>query len=72
MLDPTMLMLMGLMDHPIIIESEKARIRDIKHKKMIKEMVKKCMENESLREALDIDPDLAELFVAAEISERSK
>lgn len=72
MLDTTMLALMGLMEHPIILAMEKARLSDEKHTALVKELVEKCLKNESLREALDIDEDLAELFVAAEVAERSK
>lgn len=72
MLDTNMLMLMGLMDHPLIIEAEKERLRDEGHRKIIHELVEKCMKNESVRNTLDFDKDLAELFIAAEVLEGTK
>jgi hypothetical protein len=72
MLDTTMLQIMGLMDHPIILETERQRIQDEQDKKTILGLVEKCMKNESLREALKFnDQDLAELFIAAEVAERN-
>lgn len=68
MLDTNMLMMMGLMDNPLIIESEKARLREKFHRKFITEIVEKCMKNPSIRNILDFDKDLGELFIAAEVS----
>lgn len=72
MLDPTMLMMMGLMDHPVILEMETKRLKDIKDKVKIKELIKRCMENKTIRETLEIDEDLAELFVFHEMTQLDK
>lgn len=70
MLDPNMLMIFGLLDHPVVLAIEKERIFAQKHTALVKALVEKCLKNETLREALDFDHDLAELFVATEVAER--
>jgi len=68
MLDTNMLMMYGLMDHPYILELEQKRLKDEHDEKKIKEIIKRCLDNQMIREALLIDEDLAELFISAEIA----
>lgn len=68
MLDTNMLMMMGLMDNPVVLEDEKARLRNEDHEKFITEIVRKCMNNPSIRNLADFNKDLAELFIVAEVS----
>lgn len=69
MLDSTMLMLHGLMDHPVILEMERKRITDAAYRLKLTKMVQRCLENPAIRQAMEIDAELAELFIAAEIAE---
>lgn len=55
MLDPTMLAVMGLMDHPSIIDMEKRRLAYNKKIKEIEEMAERLM---------GIDTDLDDLLLA--------
>jgi hypothetical protein len=58
MLDPTMLMLHGLMDHPYILEMESKRLKSEAAEEKLQEIIKRCMETNTdlvkvLQAALD-------------------
>lgn len=58
MLDPTMLMLHGLMDHPYILEMEAKRLKSEAAEEKFKEIIERCIETETdlmkvLQAALD-------------------
>ena len=69
MLDTTMLQMMGLLDNPLIIEMEAKRLNDEHAEAKIKQLIKRCMDNQMIREALLFDEDLAEAFIEAEVAE---
>jgi hypothetical protein len=67
MLDTNVLMIMGLLDNPKIIEMAKEEALKVK----IQSIVERCLKNENIRNLIEVDEDFAELFIIAEMSQNA-